>query len=67
MSVLLNAKEVAAKLGRGEAWFHKHRPTLAPLFQIPRPIGQKRYSSVLVDRYVSGQSPTKFGRGSRPR
>lgn len=33
--------------------------------EIARPVGVRRYSRVLVDRYLAGQSTARIGQGSR--
>lgn len=33
--------------------------------ELSRPVGRWRYSRVLVDQFLAGESVAKFGRGSR--
>ena len=64
MSGLLNAKELAAALGISESGFHAKRKTLAPLFEVKRPVGHRRYSQALVERYKRAESMALIGAGS---
>jgi hypothetical protein len=62
---LLNARELMAKLKIGVWYYYAHRPQLERLFQVARPLGQKKYSARLVEQYLAGESASRFGKGAR--
>ena len=68
MSELLNRNELAAALGISR-WTLARReaeyPGYSKRFEVTQPVGQRRYSPVLVERFKAGDSIVKFGRGSR--
>lgn len=64
-SGLMTAKEVAARLGISISGFHANRAQWRALFAVSRPLGMRRYSRQLVERYCAGQSMTKLGKGAR--
>ncbi len=64
MSALLNLNELAAALGYSRSWVSR-RPEFCKRFQVRQPEGQRKYSRVLVDKYVSGESLVAIGKGAR--
>lgn len=60
---LLNATELAARLGLGHSRFHQLRKRGAfKHLETLRPLGVRKYSRVLVDHYLAGRSTTQLGR-----
>lgn len=60
---LLNAKELAARLGYGHSRFHQLRKQgVFRHLETLRPVGTRRYSKVLVDHYLAGRSTAQLGR-----
>jgi hypothetical protein len=63
MSDLLNAKEVCDRLGiKHSTWAERKKRGFHKLFEVARPMGQKRYSRERVDQYVSAAPMSTFGR-----
>ena len=61
---VLNTKELLERLGISYRTFYRHRRQLQHL-EVKRPIGQRRYSRVLVEQFVAGESTVQFGRSRR--
>lgn len=60
---LLNATELMALVGLKHSRFHELRKTGAfKHLETLRPLGQRRYSKILVDRYLAGMSTVQLGR-----
>lgn len=54
----MNAKEVCERLGIGhETWAQRKRIGWHLQFEVRRPMGQRRYSRVLVERYANPSAP----------
>lgn len=66
MVELLNAKELAARLGVSGNKFHDlRRRGLLRMFEVSRPLGRRKYARVLVERYLAGESMSTFGERRR--
>lgn len=65
---LLNGKGLARKLEISDSTYQRRR-RLGEFkrFEVAHPIGDRRYSVVLVDRFLAGQSLVGIGAGSRER
>lgn len=64
MSAPLNGKELARALGISETTYHQRRRLgLYRALEVSRPVGQRRYSRALVERYLAGESIAAFGSG----
>lgn len=62
---LMNAKEVAALLGISHGtWATWKKRGVFKRLEVKQPIGQRRYSRALVDRYISGDAISSYGRRS---
>ncbi len=63
---LLNATELSQRLGLSRTTFYVWR-SLGRLkqFETTRPYGQRKYSVLLVERYLAGQSTARIGTGAR--
>lgn len=58
--------DLMRRLGMSQAPFYAHQKAGEFRFlEVSRPIGRFRYSRVLVDRFLAGESVVAFGRGSR--
>lgn len=65
MNALLNAKEVCALLGiKHSTWANRKKLGWHKQFQTTRPIGQRQYARVLVERFINGEMTNQFGRRS---
>lgn len=69
MNGLLSAKEAAALLGISVSHFHKLKVQGAmKKFEMARPLGLLgkrsvyRYSRVLIEAFLAGESPSRIGR-----
>lgn len=63
---LLSPRDLIQRFGLSEQSFYSYQRRGAfKHLEVSRPIGVRRYSKVLVDRYLAGQSTVRFGRGSR--
>lgn len=59
---LLNGTELAQKLGYSETQFLKFkREGKFRMFEVKRPLGQRRYSRALVEQYLAGESTVAIG------
>lgn len=68
MNDLLNVNELAAALGHSRWWvsrMKRQHPNWIKQFEVSRPMGQRRYSRVLVERFNAGASVAAIGQGSR--
>ena len=64
---LLNASELQQRLCISEAKFRQvKRDGHLRMFEVSRPLGQRRYSRVLVERYLAGESASVLGGRRRP-
>jgi hypothetical protein len=64
----LNTNELAAALGMSRWTLHRLKrdePAFVKRFLVTPAIGQRKYSAMLVARYLAGESTVKYGRGSR--
>lgn len=62
MPALLNGGELQAVLGVSARTFYRlKKQGRMKMFEVARPLGQRRYSSVLVRRYLNGESMSQFG------
>jgi hypothetical protein len=64
VSDLLNTGELAAALGKSRTVLtrlKKFDPWFVAQFEVKQPRGQRRYSRVLVQRYLAGESLVRFG------
>jgi predicted DNA-binding transcriptional regulator AlpA len=63
---VLTATELMQVLGLRKSAFYRHEAAgRFRCLQVPRPIGVKRYSGYLVERYRSGEPLARIGAGSR--
>lgn len=63
---MLTPGDLRSRLGMSERAFYEHQKAGDfERFELKNPIGRWRYSTVLVDKFLSGESVVKFGRGSR--
>lgn len=59
---LFNDTDLRRELGISERTFYRLKKRgQFKVFEVARPIGQRRYSRVLVDRYLAGESPAVLG------
>jgi hypothetical protein len=60
---LLNARQLAARLGISEATYYARKRLGAfKDLEVKRPVGRYRYSAALVDAYLAGQPVSHYGR-----
>lgn len=58
--------ELLQRLGMGYRAFYRHQKAGEfKRFELKNPIGRWRYSRVLVDKFLAGESVANFGKGSR--
>ena len=63
---MLTPGDLRVKLQMGWTAFFRHQKCGDfRKFELSQPIGRWRYSTALVDQFLSGQSVVAFGRGSR--
>ncbi|HEX2594735.1 MAG TPA: helix-turn-helix domain-containing protein [Rhizomicrobium sp.] len=62
---LMNAADVVRMLGISRATWQRHLREYARLFEVARPIGQRRYSRARVEQYVSAETMARFGKTQR--
>lgn len=59
---LLNDTELRKALGISERTFYRLKKRGAfRMFEVARPMGQRRYAATLVDRFTAGESATILG------
>jgi hypothetical protein len=64
-SPLLNNRELAKRLGLSEPTFYTRKKRGEfKCFEVKRPLGTFRYSAVLVDAFLAGESVSQYGRRS---
>ena len=63
---LMSGTQLRERLGISESTFFEYvrRGEFRDL-EVKRPLGRLRYSSALVDKFLSGESVVRLGRGSR--
>lgn len=62
---LLNATELMDVLGISHATFYRKKKEYERLFQVKQPVGHRRFSRYIVERYLRMESPARFGKGRR--
>ena len=59
---LLTATELMARLGlKKSAFYRREQAGQFKHLEVTRPIGARRYSTVLVDRFLAGESTVQLG------
>lgn len=60
---VMNASEVMALLGiKPTAWRARKLSGWTKQFEVSRPVGQRRYARVLVERHINGEPTNQYGR-----